>query len=273
MFELLPVNDKNIFAFKASGKLTDADYQQFLPGLEALIRESGRLSLYVELEDFQGWEPRAAWDDLRFDLQHDRDFKRIAIVGDKTWEHAAIALTNLFTHSKMRFFDKNQSKTAWEWLQEKPEREQLLEPVQPYKYILLATDFSLHSERAALRARELANVHGAQLEVLYIAEDMIFYTNASEPINAGLVLDAEAITVQAEENMRRFIKRTGLGTDVTQQIQWGNPRWAIVSWAREKHVDMIVMGSHGRRGLGRLLGSVSNAVLHQAPCDVLVIKP
>ncbi len=270
MFEILPTSDKGIFAFRASGKLTDADYQQFLPGLEARIRESGCLSLYVELEDFRGWEPKAAWDDLRFGLQHDRDFRRIAIVGDNFWEHSAIALAGLFMHTEMRFFDKSESKAAWDWLQEKTQRE--LQPVQAYRSILLATDLSPNSEPAALRARQLADQHGAMLEVLYVAEDMAFYTNASEPVDAGLVLDEEDLRVQAEAGMHRFVERTGLDKAVTQQIQWGNPRWAIVSWAREKQVDLIVVGSHGRHGLARLLGSVSNAVLHQAPCDVLVVR-
>jgi SpoIIAA-like len=60
MFELLPVDKKGLLAFKVSGKLTEADYRQFLPVLEGLIRESGRLSLYIELADFEGWEAKAA---------------------------------------------------------------------------------------------------------------------------------------------------------------------------------------------------------------------
>ncbi len=75
MFEILPVNDdKDILAFKATGKLTDADYKQFLPVLEEMIRNNGRISLYIEMQAFEGWEAKAAWDDLRFGLQHDDDF-------------------------------------------------------------------------------------------------------------------------------------------------------------------------------------------------------
>ena len=44
MFEIIPVNDKDIIAFKATGKLTDADYRAFIPELEKLIRQSGRVS-------------------------------------------------------------------------------------------------------------------------------------------------------------------------------------------------------------------------------------
>jgi len=114
MFEILPVNDENILAFKASGKLTGDDYQQFIPILEDLIRKSGCLSLYIELENFQGWDAKAAWDDLRFGLQYDHDFNRIAIVGNTSWEHAGIAMANFFTHSNMQFFTEEESDKAWE---------------------------------------------------------------------------------------------------------------------------------------------------------------
>ncbi|MEE9491992.1 MAG: universal stress protein [Gammaproteobacteria bacterium] len=56
------------------------------------------------------------------------------------------------------------------------------------------------------------------------------------------------------------------------EVQWGMPKSGIVSWAREHNTDLIIMGSHGRHGLERLLGSVSSSVLHQSPCDVLVVR-
>jgi len=273
MFEILPVNDRSILAFKASGKLTDADYQQFLPTLEGMIREAGCLSLYMELEDFQGWEAKAAWDDLRFGLQHDRDFKRIAIVGDKAWEHSAIALANFFTHTHMRFFSKEEAKAAWDWLEEKPAEEEAAgQSLQPYRHILLATDFSSYAERAAQRAGELCRQYGTRLDVLHIVQDVAFYTNISQPVIADLPLREEAVRERAVDSLRKFAERTGLGKDAVLEVQWGNPKWSIVSWAREKDVDLIVMGSHGHHGIGNLLGSVSSSVLHQAPSDVLVVK-
>jgi len=52
----------------------------------------------------------------------------------------------------------------------------------------------------------------------------------------------------------------------------GQSKRSIISWAQERNIDLIVMGSHGRHGVERLLGSVSNAVLHKATCDVLIVK-
>ncbi|RLA01001.1 MAG: hypothetical protein DRQ45_06595 [Gammaproteobacteria bacterium] len=274
MFEILPVNDEGegILAFKASGKLTDADYQQFLPTLESLIRKSGILSLYIELEDFQGWEAKAAWDDFRFGMQHDRDFKRIAIVGDRDWEPAAITLANLFTHTDMRFFRRDEAKAAWDWLEERPQKKQAPEPVQPYRYVLLATDFSPFSEQAAQRAIEMAAQYGAQLDVLNIVEERVFYNEWDDSLIADMPLRDESLKDYALDSMHKFVERTGLGKDARLEVQWGNPKRSIVSWAREKQVDLIVTGSHGHHGIERLLGSVSTSVLHHAPCDVLIVR-
>ncbi len=273
MFEIIPVNEENIFAFKASGKLTDEDYKTFLPELEALIRKHDKISLYVELEDFKGWKPGAVWDDLRFGIQHDKDFRRIAVVGDNAMEHLGVGLANFFTRTEMRFFEKSEADKAWEWLREKPEQEDSLRPVTPYRNILLATDFSVWSERAAHRARELCAQYDAKLHVLHIVEPMVFYYDDYDPILAGMPLNDETQIVQAEDSMKKFAERTQLGKDADLEVQWGTPKWSIVSWAREKDIDLIIVGSHGRHGLARLLGSVSSGVLNQAHCDVLVVKP
>ncbi len=270
MFEVLPVNDKNIFAFKASGKLTDEDYKQLIPVMEDLISESGAISLYVELDDFQGWDKEAAWDDMRFYFQHDRDFRRIAIVGENKLEHSGVVLANFFSRTEMRFFKKEKAAQAMLWLEE-ADKQQREKPLEPYKHIVLATDFSPYSERAAIRAGELAKQYGARLSVLNIVEDVAVYAEGYDPIQANIELDEELKSI-AEVNIRSFAQRTGLGKEAVLEVQWGSPKWAISSWAQENEADLVILGTHGRHGFGRLLGSVSNSVMHQAHCDVLVVK-
>ena len=273
MFEILPVNDKNILAFKASGKLTDADYKQFLPVLESMIRKNGQISLYVELQDFEGWEAKAAWDDLRFGLHHDNDFKRIAIVADKPLVHAATGFINFFSHIEMRFFESSESEAAWDWLREEPAASEPVTPTQPYKNILLPTDFSAHSDMAAKRALQIAEQTGAQLHVLHAVEEVMYYNEAYDPLIAEIPLpDDDFLMTQATEHMQKFCERNNLGKTAIIETQWGSPRWSITAWANDKNIDLIIMGSHGRHGLGRLLGSVSNSVLHKAHCDVLIVK-
>ena len=273
MFEIIPVNDKDILAFKAIGKLSDADYKQFLPVLEEMIRKRGRISLFIEMQDFEGWEAQAAWDDLRFGLHHDHDFKRIAIVADKPLVHTAVGFVNLFSHIEMRFFDNSEAEAAWDWLREKSADSETGTPVQPYKNILLPTDFSPHSDMAAKRARQLAEQHGARLHVLHAVEDVMYYNEAYDPLIAEIPLpDDDFLMQNAIERMQAFCQRNQLDKNTEIETQWGNPKWSIISWANEKNMDLIVMGSHGRRGIGRLLGSVSNSVLHKAHCDVLIVK-
>ncbi|HDK37474.1 MAG TPA: STAS/SEC14 domain-containing protein [Thiolapillus brandeum] len=116
MFQFLPVEEPHIYVVKASGKLTDADYQAFMPKLEAIIQEGGPISLLVELEDFHGWEPRAAWDDFKFGKAHDQDFQRIAIVGQKSGHKWMSFIGNAVTDDKIRFFTHDQLQEAWDWL-------------------------------------------------------------------------------------------------------------------------------------------------------------
>ena len=273
MFEILPVNDdNNILAFKASGKLTDVDYKKFLPVLEEMIRSNGQISLYVELQDFEGWEAAAAWDDLRFGLQHENDFKRIAIITDKVLFHTAIGFMNLFSNFDMKFFEQSETAAAWEWLRPKTATEQPLKPPQAYRNILLPTDFSSHSDIAAQRALQIMKQCDAKLYVVHAVEDFIYYDESYDPVMADLSVSDQLFMDLASEKMKKFCERNQLGSDVELITEWGNPKRSIISWAQTKDIDLIIMGSHGRHGVARLLGSVSTAILHKASCDVLIVK-
>lgn len=271
MFEILPVNDDDVLAIKVSGKLTDADYKQFLPQLEAMIGRAGRISLYVEMHDFEGWDAKAAWDDMRFGLQHDDDFRRIAIVTDKTLIHAATHFINVFSHIEMRVFDFSESSVAWDWLRE-AEDENTSQPLTEYRHILLPTDFSGLSDVAAQRALQLAEQHGASLHVMHAVDDIIYYNEAYDPIVAESPLPDDFFMIQAEEHMQKFSERNRFDGKAEITTQWGNPKRSIISLAHELDIDLIVMGAHGRHGLSGLMGSVSTAVLHKVSCDVLIVR-
>lgn len=159
MFQEIPVNEPNIFAFKASGRLTEKDYQAFLPKLNSLLQEHSPLSLLIELEDFHGWELKAAWEDFKFGKDHDADFERIAIIGDKQWQRWMTALGKGFISTQVRFFQRDELPAAWDWLRGIDAGEQAddrttteIEPLFPYSHIVVAVDFSPHSERAGTGA-------------------------------------------------------------------------------------------------------------------------
>ncbi len=282
MFQFIPVEEDNIFAVKVSGKLTDADYQQFLPQLEDLIGQFKRISLLLELEDFHGWEPKAAWDDFRFGMKHDQDFQRIAIVGDKTWHKWMTMLGNAFTDTSVRFFNRDQLAEAWDWLREgaKGDEAAAPEPAEddkppPWRHILAAVDFSPLSRLALARAVELSRDHGARLSLLHAVEmtgtPLLDYdVLMTDPVDF-LELDQQRFE-QAEVELKRLADSLEMD-DVQTEVLWGTPKSAVLSYAEAQNVDLIVVGSHGRHGIGRLLGSASAAIANSARADVLIVRP
>ncbi len=99
-----------------TGTLTRDDYTQFVPIAEEAIRRFGKASIYFEMHDFTGWTLGASWEDLKFDIKHFADFSKIAIVGDRAWEHAMATLLKPFTKAKVRYFDRSESDQARAWL-------------------------------------------------------------------------------------------------------------------------------------------------------------
>lgn len=284
MFQFIPVAEENIFAVKVSGKLTDEDYQQFLPQLTTLIHKYGPISLLIELEDFQGWEPRAAWDDFKFGKDHDKDFVRIAILGRKSWHRWMVALGNAFTVTKMRFFFRSDLQEAWDWLREgnrkdteaaKAQSSELLtQTLRPYAHILVAVDFSPHSNLALARAVETARSHDAKLSLIHTVENISYPSLDYDPL---MVDPAEFMEIDQQVFDKAVARLKKLASsleypDVQQQVLWGAPKSTILSFAEAQAVDLIVTGSHGRHGIARLLGSTATAIANSASCDVLVVK-
>ena len=72
MLEVMPESTGKILWLRAGDKLTDQDYRGvFIPRLEAVVREHGRVRVLFHLDpDFQGWTPGALWEDLKLDLKH-----------------------------------------------------------------------------------------------------------------------------------------------------------------------------------------------------------
>lgn len=116
MLTILENPGRDVLSVKASGRLTHADYQQFIPNVEGLLEERGRVRVLFELQDCQGWTLRAAWDDLKFGLKHRGDFERCAVVGDKKWQKWLTILSRPFV--KAKYFDKVALDKAWQWVQE-----------------------------------------------------------------------------------------------------------------------------------------------------------
>ena len=103
---------------KVSGKLVRADYEHFVPEFERLVREHGKLHILFDMADFHGWEGGALWEDIKFDVKHFADIDRLAMVGDKKWQHGMATFFKPFTKAISRYFDQANAAEARKWLDE-----------------------------------------------------------------------------------------------------------------------------------------------------------
>ncbi|QDU66348.1 STAS/SEC14 domain-containing protein [Engelhardtia mirabilis] len=101
-----------------SGKLSREVYEEFVPLLEEQIREHGKLRILFVMRDFHGWTAGAMWEDFKFDLAHFRDLRRVAMVGEKRWEHGMAIFCRPFTTAQVRYFPLSDLEAARDWVQE-----------------------------------------------------------------------------------------------------------------------------------------------------------
>lgn len=137
----------------------------------------------------------------------------------------------------------------------------------PVATILHPTDFSEPSEFAFRLACALARDYDARLVLLYVTPPpMVIYAGGPVPPDPGPNLE------EAQQKLRELEGQAG-HVRVESLAMEGDPVDMIVRAAAETHSDLIVMGTHGRTALARLLlGSVAEAVLRKAPCPVLTVK-
>lgn len=118
MIEILSGLPAHTVGFKLSGKLHDEDYKKFVPLVEAEIAKDGKVNLLSQFHDFHGWDARALWDDIKFSATHCTKIKRIALVGDKTWEKWMAKICKPFTMAEIKYFDGSEVDAAKTWLAE-----------------------------------------------------------------------------------------------------------------------------------------------------------
>src|SRR5262245_16519777 len=140
-----------------------------------------------------------------------------------------------------------------------------------FKQILCPVDFSDSSNRSLDHAVALAQWYDATLTVLHVAptfEPMPVRSELGYPIQIVNPLTRDEVVAV----MRNHLDVAGRPRDVIPTARDGDPSTTIIDEALTRKADLIVMGTHGRRGFKRLLlGSVTEAVLREAPCHVLTV--
>ncbi|WP_319585065.1 STAS/SEC14 domain-containing protein [uncultured Pseudodesulfovibrio sp.] len=117
MITIMEQSSDRMLAVRATGKLTDLDYSDiWIPALEKIIAEYGRADALLFMEpDFQGWEPRALWDDARFGLAHRKEFRKLAVVGGPAWVRWGVKLGELLMDCEVKLYPTEKLDQALEW--------------------------------------------------------------------------------------------------------------------------------------------------------------
>ncbi|WP_419786583.1 universal stress protein [Pseudodesulfovibrio sp.] len=141
------------------------------------------------------------------------------------------------------------------------------------KKILCAVDFSDYSTEVANYAKLMAKGGNAQVVVLYVAPSLSQYVGFHVPPSSIESFVGEIVT-GAEDTMNEFVKDNFEGGSVTGKVVAGYPAEEILAIAEGENCDMIVMGTHGRKGIDRILfGSVAEKVVKSSKVPVLTVRP
>lgn len=138
--------------------------------------------------------------------------------------------------------------------------------------ILVGVDFSPSGDAALAAARELAQRWTAALDLLHVVEETVMPALYAAGVTSLLAVNPH-IRPRCEAEMLRRLAATGaVPAGVTAHVREGRPAQELVTLARERSADLVIVGTARRRGVERLLlGSVVEKVIRLAPCPVLVV--
>jgi len=141
-----------------------------------------------------------------------------------------------------------------------------------YKTILIAIDFSEACKQVLEQGLFTASQNQADIFLVHVIEHLPPIDFGYEPMSNPDWYNNEAELIKhAEKNIQALASKHAIPHDRAAVIS-GSPKHEIIQFAETNNVDLIVIGSHGRHGLQRLLGSTAYPVLHNATCDVLAVR-
>ena len=102
-------------SLKATGRLTHEDYEIITPMIDSALEgiKEPVVDVYIDCSEFEGWELRAAWNDLKLGLKHGRNFNRIAIYGNKKWQEYASKIGSWFISGEVKYFESADEALTW----------------------------------------------------------------------------------------------------------------------------------------------------------------
>lgn len=140
-----------------------------------------------------------------------------------------------------------------------------------YRNILVAVDTSDESEHIMNVAKGLMEQEGALISIVTVIQPLAgFYVDLYSMLGDLKEVESQAVK-HAMGSLSELASRHGVRPESVEVI-FGSPATEIRKLAESRDVDVIVLGTHGQHGLGLMLGSTANAVLHGACCDVLAVR-
>ncbi|MFW5906314.1 MAG: universal stress protein [Desulfobia sp.] len=142
------------------------------------------------------------------------------------------------------------------------------------KKVLVPIDFSRNANRIVQEGVDIAGRFGAEVHILFVAQVFQDYSEFFVP-HMPVIRFEEDILSQAREKMEEFIKENfDSCSSCKTKVLSGDAAETILTYAEEEGIDLIVMGTHGYKGLEKVLfGSVAEKVVKAANCPVLTINP
>ena len=135
-----------------------------------------------------------------------------------------------------------------------------------FRRIVCPVDFDQNSLMALRTASELAQERGATVRVLHVVPT---------PAGPEVALPFGKLETEARAKLEKLARREiGAKADYEVEVMIGDPKIEILQLAKRLRADLIVMATHGRKGFRHIvLGSVAEAVVREAPCPVLTVRP
>ncbi len=145
-----------------------------------------------------------------------------------------------------------------------------------FKNILAPVDLDDVSGKLVPYVQTMLEKHGADLHLLFVVPSLEGHAGYYTYYTPSLDMDAlrAQILDKAQEHMAQFVQENFAGASgVNTSVQVGKPAEEIIAYAKDKGIDLIIMGTHGRTGLNHaLFGSVAEAVIKSAPMPVMTIN-
>ncbi|MCM0612249.1 universal stress protein [Marinobacter sediminum] len=138
-----------------------------------------------------------------------------------------------------------------------------------YKKMLVAIDLTEEAPQVLTKAKAMSDAHGAELMLVHVVEPVGYAYGGDIPMDLTELQDQ--LDKAAHEQLEGYGDEYGVAK-TNQIVTVGRPESEIHRLAKEQNVDLVIVGSHGRKGFQLLLGSTANGVLHGTECDVLAVR-